>query len=216
MPIKALAESFTPVIKSTLDEVISKLPDDWKMVEQSIPGALKKASNALTGKGLKDEEIDFSGIIDPTSIKVITKQELLARPRKDQFTQTTLKEGNTRFGDTTLKEFRSPTYEEKIRRYNTSEETPRKVKSHFSNAGIDDELYFTRRAIVDLDGNKTSSKGRMIFEFQSDNQQTRKKVGGSLEENRAIRDDLLTRVNILRAEEARVTNQIDEIDVSND
>ena len=131
--VATLAEPFTPVIKSTLDEVIHKLPDDWKMKEQSIPNALKKASNALTGKGLKDEEITMSGIIDPTSTAVITKKDLLARPRKDQFTQTTLKEGNTRFSDVTLKEFRSPTYEEKIRRFNLGGEKTRKISTSRSS-----------------------------------------------------------------------------------
>lgn len=207
--VATLAEPFTPVIKSTLDEVISKLPDDWQMKEQSIPNALKKASNALTGKGLKDEEITMSGIIDLTSTAVITKKDLLARPRKDQFTQTTLKEGMTKFKDVTLKEFRSPTYEEKIRRFNLGGEKTRKIRSHFSNITINDEHYFTRRSVISLDDDKTSAKGRMVFEFQSDNQQRRKLVGGNLKENITIITKSMTKEKPLLAEEARLQNIFD-------
>ncbi len=56
---KALVEPFTPVIKSTLEEVVNRLPEDFVMKGQAVPNHLKKVSPVLTGKGLKQERAVF-------------------------------------------------------------------------------------------------------------------------------------------------------------
>ncbi len=224
----AVIKPFQPVIRSVLNDVINALPDDWVMKEQSVKSALKKAANPLTGKGLKDEELEFADIIDPTSTKTLTKKDLQGRiaNRKDQFTQTILGPGEVIAEQTTLKELRGPRYEEKVRMFNVRGERvssstgavndvspslrgDRNIPSHYTGTGIYDEHYATRRNIqplTDADGN--TATGRIIFEIQADNIQTRRRVGGTLKQNRALKTQVDLQDSALKGEEIEIRNKI--------
>lgn len=218
MPLEKAA---IPFIKSTLEETVNKLPDDFVMKGSSISSHLKKVSSSLTGKQIKDEEINFSGVFEgfDNNQTRFTKQDLVTRvqSRHDKNTTTILEGTNASYREIVPKVFKSPDYVEKVRRFSlASEIAPRidmkgreipRVRSHFNNKGIDDVLWHTRVAPLKLKG----EKGNVILELQSDPIQAGGRFGFTFEDTNSLLFKALENVKVINKKIAAMDSQIADV-----
>jgi len=152
------------VIKSLLKETIQNLPEGSTMKAESVAPMLLK-------KGVKQEELDFSGIELPGKGKV-TREELLGleQQRKDMFYVT---EVDPHYKSVSLPGGQAnPTYREKILRFEQVDEIgSRYTSSHFPDV----ENYLAHTRIYDEDFNGTPT--RVLQEIQSDLHQQGRQTG---------------------------------------
>lgn len=168
-------------ISSLLKTGLKELPDNTVVPAQSVPNLLKK-------KGIKDEEIQFSGVELPKEGKV-TKADLvkMEEGRKDVFST----EYANSYNWVSLKPGRNnPTYKEKITTYSEKGAKPadssrgrlagetnppgsRYTSDHFE--GVPNYLMHTRIYDDTIDGTPT----RVVTEIQSDLHQAGRQQGYS-------------------------------------
>lgn len=148
-----------PVIKSALKETIKNLPEEYSRKSG------KTATAELLKKGVKKEELDFSGIEIPEG--KVTKQTMVdaEAKRKDSFYTT---EPQTNFNSITLGDnANNPTYREKVVEFKRADQVkdenaliPR--SSHFPEQ--EDYVMHTRIYDETIDNTPT----RVLTEIQSD------------------------------------------------
>lgn len=148
-----------PIIKSVLKEVVKDLPEDYARKSG------KTTTAELLKKGVKKEELDFSGIEIPEGR--VTKKDLVdaESKRKDKFFTT---EPETNFNTITLGDnANNPTYREKVVEFKRADQAkdenaliPR--SSHFP----EQEDYVMHTRIYDETVDNTPT--RVLTEIQSD------------------------------------------------
>lgn len=215
--IRALTRPIARVIGSRLEETINALPDDWTMKERGVKNALKRFANQ-TGTGIKDEEFDFSKLLDDTSSKRLTKKDLQLRiqSRRDVFSVTTLvgRDASNFHSGTILSDFDSFNYRVSIRRYRDAKDTleDRRTTGHMARLDIFDELYWSRKSDITLGGNK----GTISWEGQSDQLNTGSTVGFSPQEASEKLQTALKKDLALEKEILEMQNRISVLNKLND
>jgi hypothetical protein len=151
-------------IKSLLKQTIKNLPEGSTMKAEAVKPMLLK-------KGVKQEEIDFSGIELPGKGRV-SREELLGleKERKDMFYTT---EVDQHYKSMSLPGGQAnPTYREKVLRFEQVDQVgSRYTSTHFP----DTENYLAHTRIYDEDFNGTPT--RVLQEIQSDLHQQGRRRG---------------------------------------
>lgn len=155
---------------SALSKAIKGLPDSWQMQHAGVRNALKK-------KGVKDEELLYSGMdaaldrVDPAKLqgaaKPITKADLVYAEtnRSDSWGEVNDSDAYEALALPQQDAKQLDNYQVSIRTFNEYDNTaPRRVQSHFIDK-TGEYLFHTRTSDFTL---PTGEKTRMIHELQSD------------------------------------------------